>query len=338
MRYYFVWLFIVSLNFCGCKKEPEQPAAKLPSWGENKVLVSCEGIFPRGNASLSLIDLGSGKVWDDVYFQANQRRLGDVLQSITFRNGKAYCVVNNSSKIEVLDLTTWKSVQTKGGLGSPRYLHFTGDGNAWLTDLFGNRISILDETSLVVKKTISVPFWTEQIVQQGDTLYITSPQREKLYLASVSAQTLIDSIEMPGKTLAILNIKGKIWVSCQVSEQEMGLAKVMHGRLTSFSRCEGKPGLSFRLQSNGAGDTLYFLSKDLYWFPTLNPPATIPIYLSGQGKNYYSLGVHPKTGHVFVADAIDFQQKGRIAIFVPGAQTPYRSFLTGLIPGQLYFF
>ena len=56
-----------------------------------------------------------------MFFQTNGTPLGDVVQSITQFNNNAYVVVNNSNKIEVIDITNFSSIATITGFTSPRY-------------------------------------------------------------------------------------------------------------------------------------------------------------------------------------------------------------------------
>ena len=55
------------------------------------------------------------------YMQANRAALGDVAQSMVIQSDRAYVVVNNSNKVEVVSLPHFKSVASIGGLKLPRY-------------------------------------------------------------------------------------------------------------------------------------------------------------------------------------------------------------------------
>eukprot|EP01034_Spumella_vulgaris_P009002 gene9002-11428_t len=73
-----IWVaaLIVPLAFTGCKKDdPEEPA---------------DTTF-KGNDSLKT----------DIFQSVNGAPLGDILQSMTYINDRAYIVVNNSGKIEI---------------------------------------------------------------------------------------------------------------------------------------------------------------------------------------------------------------------------------------------
>jgi|GEM_PF-1684076 len=335
------WIAILlTCSLFACKpKEEKLPALPALNRSGNHAIVSCEGIFPRGNAGISVVDKKSGQTWEDVYFQANNRRLGDVLQSITFRNGKAYCVVNNSSKIEVVDLATWKSIRTVQNLCYPRYLHFTGNGQAWLTSIFSKQILILDENTLEVVKRIPFPHWTENMVQFGDTLYFNSPEAPYLYRASISKQQVEDSLLLPGASSALLKTGNTYWAAYEMKiNGNLGFSQFYNGRPINSVTTENPPGLSTRLATNANSDTLYVLSRHLYRTKMERPASTTSVLKSGAGKNYYSFGIDPNTNHIWLGDAIDFQQRGQIEVLESKGFQPINTFKVGLIPGHIYFY
>mgnify|MGYP006197631115 CR=1 FL=1 len=64
------------------------------------VLIVNEGTFNWNNASISLYQPGNKTVTQNTFSQANNNiPLGDIAQSITSINNKAYIVINNSNKI-----------------------------------------------------------------------------------------------------------------------------------------------------------------------------------------------------------------------------------------------
>ncbi len=335
------WIAILSvIYFISCKPTKEKLSA-LPilNGTGNHAIVSCEGIFPRGNAGISVIDQGTAQVWEDVFFQANNRRIGDVLQSITLRNGKAYCVVNNSSKIEVIDLNTWNTVQSVQKLGTPRYLHFTGNGQAWLTDIFSRQILILDEHTLAIIKRIPFPHWSEQMVQFGDSLYFNSPDVPYLFRASVSRQQIEDSMLLPGPSGALLKTGSTFWAAFEnAANGNPGLLHFSGNRLLHTVTTNYSAGLSTRMASNVDEDTLYFLSQHLYRISATNPPLQAEPVKLGTEKNYYALGLDQKTKRIWLGDAIDFQQRGQIEVYENASLLPKNTFKVGLIPGHIYFY
>ena len=107
------------LFFTGCSKEDDKPAA--PRTYENGVFVTNEGQFLKGNGAVSFLDEQNNEVERDLFMKVNNRPLGDVVQSMTVHNGKAYVVVNNSEKIEIADANSFKEAGVINGLKLPRY-------------------------------------------------------------------------------------------------------------------------------------------------------------------------------------------------------------------------
>jgi DNA-binding beta-propeller fold protein YncE len=83
---------------------------------------------------------------------------------------------------------------------------------------------------------------------------------------------------------------------------------------------------------NGAGDTIYWINDDIWSMSvdaTLLP--TRP-FLPYNDTIYYGLSIDPWSGDVYIADAIDYQQQGKIYRY-SAAGEPLDEFYVGIIPG-----
>ena len=116
---FFVGALFLTLSSCVKDQPTEEEESALITSG-NGVYIINEGNFQFGNASVSYYDVDTKTLKEDIYKTANSIALGDVAQSMAVLNNKAYIVVNNSSKIEVVNAQTFVSVATIAGLPSPR--------------------------------------------------------------------------------------------------------------------------------------------------------------------------------------------------------------------------
>ena len=88
---------------CQCPDGFSGPNCEIGSFA-NGTFVLHEGNFQGGNASLSFLNNFTGIMSNGVFTAVNSIPLGDVGQSMTIWDDKGYIVVNNSGKIEVVDL------------------------------------------------------------------------------------------------------------------------------------------------------------------------------------------------------------------------------------------
>ncbi|MBP3193200.1 DUF5074 domain-containing protein [Natronogracilivirga saccharolytica] len=114
-----------------------------------RVFVLNEGAFGQGNASLTVYEPETGQAVNNVFFNENDRPLGDVGNHAAIIDDKLYIVVNNSQKIEVVDPETYQSlgtinIDTGEHDGSPRQIAGIGDRKAYVTNLYGDNVSIID--------------------------------------------------------------------------------------------------------------------------------------------------------------------------------------------------
>ena len=94
------------------------------------------------------------------------------------------------------------------------------------------------------------------------------------------------------------------------------------------------------IKINGTRDTIYFINKNIYRHPVLseNEPELIikSPYTGAFTGGYYGLGIDPISSEIYVADAIDYVQRGMIYRFT-GQGTKIDSFRAGVAPGKFCF-
>jgi DNA-binding beta-propeller fold protein YncE len=341
MRTHFLWVATLPLLFFGCKPDDPTPTPDPVETTERTVFVSNEGQFQVGNASLTLYDPSTQAVQTDAFQAANGRFLGDIFQSMTFWQERAYLVINNSNLVEVIDPTTLASQGTITGPTSPRYLLPLGDGRAYLTDLYAGAISIVDLEGQSLTGQIPTPgAWTEQLVASQGQVFLTCYQRPYLYVIDPSRDQISDSIAIETRGLYLAeDANGHIWVStgASISNDEPGALFVIDPssrevvRSLPFPTGEGPGELAF----NPGGDTLFYLSGDLYALPIQANVLPTEPFIEAEAGSFYGMGVDQNTGEIYLTDPIDFVQRGQVLRFT-AAGSPVDTFRAGVGPAGVY--
>jgi YVTN family beta-propeller protein len=340
IRYRFVFSLVgVLLAFWGCKEEPEpQP----PFDYADGVFFVNEGNFQGGNASLSFLRRSDDSLRDDIFEWENERPLGDVAQSITVIGNRAYIVVNNSGKVEVVDLPSLRSHCSILGLNSPRYLLPLGNGKALVSDLYSRTISVLDLTNCAVVGSIATGGWTEEMVLVDNRVFVTQTGTDKLLVIDVGTQTLTDSIFVGREPNSlVVDQNGKLWVLCGSA---LGLAtpQLVRFDLDSLSIEATFPFASntlspSKLRINNAGDRMYFLNGGIFQMGITDSNLPSQAWIPQSTHTWYGLAVDPVTDHIYAGDALDFQRRGKVYRFVAGSSTVLATFDAGIIPGEFAF-
>ena len=143
-------IIFFSLLLFSCKKDPVSPTIKPPLANAKGVYILNEGLFGSGSSSLSFYDVKKDSVYNDVFFAVNGRNLGDVGNDIKIRGTRAYIVVNNSNKIEIINTSNHQSIGTINiGAGtSPREIVFVNDSIALVTNLYDTSVVEVQRTTL----------------------------------------------------------------------------------------------------------------------------------------------------------------------------------------------
>lgn len=352
IRFYLIVL--LSLLFSQCKKDPVKTL--YFNFSEVKgVFITNEGNYLSGNASLSFYDYSSRRVYNNIFMARNGVPLGDVCQSMVIHNGLGYTVVNNSGKIEVIDVNTAESKGTISGFTSPRYIHFLNDDKAYVSDLYAKYISVVNPQTLKITGKINidnhasaplVQHTTEQMVQYGNYLFTNCWSFDnKILVIDTENDKLLDSIEVPVQPASlVLDKNNKLWTLTDggfqgnpVGYEAASLVKIDAATLkieaTYHFNMDDKPS---RLCLNNSRDTLYYLNNGVWQMPVSKEFQSAKKIIPEKSRLFYALAIEPETSQIFVSDAIDYQQNGQIYIYSSGGE-PVDSFKVGIIPGSFCF-
>jgi len=340
---YLKGIYIVGIFLASCVSDkakeikPEIPVAVAPATG---VYITNEGNYTWGNASVSYYNFSDQQVTIDAFKASNNRSLGDVCQSMSVINGKAYIVVNNSYKIEIVTPDSLKSLGVISGLTSPRYILPVSENKAYVTDYKRNAISVIDLLSNTLVKEIPCKGWTEELVLAANKVFVTNVRKQYLYVVDPLNDHIEDSIKIGLNAYSVKTDKNNnVWV---LAGKNGSVAATLH-RINPVNNAIEQT-FTFRtsdnpstLKINGTGDTLYYLNKGVCRLsiddPTLPESTLIP-----QGSRlFYGLGIDPASGIIYVSDAIDYVQQGWVYRYLSDG-TELNSFKVGITPGDFCFY
>ena len=339
---------ILLLTIFSCKKEDIGPQClncdetPISSTSSTDVLIINEGTFGWSNASITLYNNSNNNVNQNVFKNANNvTSLGDVAQSFLQINDKGYIVVNNSNKIEVVNISDFTSLATITGFNSPRYMLKINDSKAYVTDLYSNSIQIVNLNSNTISGNISVQGWTEQLVLLNDTAYVCDMTNNNILIINTITDVLIDSIKVGiSPNSLVIDKNKKLWVMCSGGFNEEN-ARLMQINPTNrnvvqtltFSNINHSPS---SLSINSNKDQLYFINNSVYQMNiSSNSLPSIPI-ITNSGNIFYGLGIDPSNNDIYVADAIDYVQNGMVFRYSVSGSLIHQ-FTAGIIPGNFWF-
>lgn len=333
--------FIVLLTLFSCRKDvpPERPQENVSLSSTGGVFVLNEGNFMFSNSKISYHNLSESATIVDLYEQTNGSGVGDVLQSMVIFNSKAYVVVNNSGKIEVCHPVTLEKLNTISGFTSPRYFLPVSNNKAYVTDLYADKVWIVNLVNNTISGSIPLNGWSEELVEVYGKVFVTNYERGKLFVIDPITDQLSDSLTLTeGAGFIRQDKNGKLWVLCSGNSSTSinPVLYILNPITLSIDQQLNLAGSPFRLTANSTADTMYYLDNGVMRIPVDVPSVPSGPLISQGTSNFYGLGIQPLTGRIFVADAVDYIQDGRVLIYKPDGAF-VKDFSVGIIPSTFVF-
>lgn len=338
-----------------CMKWEDSPQGDSVSIPPHALFITCEGMFQYGNASLSVYDPGRRTVENNVFFRANDMRLGDVAHSVAIYDGRAWIVVNNTHLVFAIDDADGRERGRIRNLTSPRYIHFLSPTKAYVTQLWDSRIAIVDPSTYTVTGHIEVPDMgpasrasTEQMISAGGFVFVNCWSfQHRVLKIDPAADAVVASVDVGLQPCSMVaDTGGMLWILCDggsYPENPAGYEAPSLWRLDPTDMtavCVLRFPLGADLSglcADGSGRNLYWLeAPGKVWTMDATDPAATPRLLidGGDSKLFYSMTIDPRSGEIYVADAIDYQQPGIIYRYSADGTRLIDSFYAGVTPGS----
>ncbi len=307
-----------------------------------------EGNFQYGNATLSYYNPETKVVENEVFYRANAMKLGDVAQSMIIRDSIGWVVVNNSHVVFAIDINTFKEVGRITNFTSPRYMHFISDEKAYVSQIWDNRIFIVNPKRYEITGYIDIPDMTmesgstEQMVQYGKYVYVNcwSYQNRILKIDTETDEVVDELVVGIQPTSLVMDCNSKLWTvtdggyeGSPYGHEAPSLYRIDAETFTIEKQFQFKFGdAPSEVQLNGTKDKLYWINDDIWEMDVTADRVPVRPFLQYNGTIYYGLTVCPRTGDVYVADAIDYVQQGMIYRYSKDGNL-LDEFYVGIIPG-----
>lgn len=331
---------IVSL-FSSCEKKEDEKMGVATSGPV--LVVSNEGPFLSGSGSISVIELSSGTVNNDVYAANNGgATVGSILQDLYFANSNGFAVVNNADEVIVFDAENY-NYENVVTVDYPRFMTSNGEygyisgGNA------SGKVTKINLSSGAFVDDVSVGENPQGIVAGGNWVATTNfgayPNNDSTISVVNSTSMELDTnihVGLKPNDL-VLDANGDLWVL--VTASYIATAKPELVRLDTAS-WEIKERLVLgsesdnisKLAINESKSKIYYSKSDgVYVYELGQPISSTPFVPKGSHSNFYGLEINPNNGHVFTFDAGDYSSKGVVREFnsVGDSITQYK---VGVIP------
>jgi hypothetical protein len=345
-NYFLLLILLVAFGACETKPTitPEYPPILNPKGG---LFILNEGNFQFGNATLDYYDFETQKLSTNSFETTNNRKLGDVLQSMTRSGNRGYLVVNNSQKVEVINMLNLSSEGTIAGFVSPRYMVVNGAQFAYVSEYYNGGIKVVDLNNNQIVQTIPVNGNCDELLVHNSKLYVTVSNKKLVYVINTKSNIIMDSIDVAyGPNSLLIDKNNNLWVLSSGRTINGGgfengaLQKINTDAdtvLQQFIITRQSEHGPIKLRSNAKRDELYWINKSIYKHAINNNEVSGNPWLPSFNNNFWALNYDSLTDEIYVGDAIDFVQRSTVNRYDETA-TLRGTFKAGIITGDFYFF
>jgi len=351
----FLYVLISTFIFSSCNKDDENVVKGKYAQG---YLVVNEGVFTQNNASVTHIS-SNNAITQQVFKTITGKVLGDNLQSISILGEKAYLMVSNSNKIEVVNRGTFESkatifdATTVNKFANPRYMAEVGNNKAYVSTWgnFGNiegKILVLDTQTDQIISTLQAGSGAESIVFDSKTnkAFIANSFGTTISVYNTSTNSLQTTIDFApnNPNQMVLDKNGKLWVTTSKTDFTTytsptgNLCKIntaTNAIETKIDLNAGTENVGSKLAVNPAKDVLYYnFSSGIY---EISVDATAQAATPIIQNNAYGISINPKNGDVWIGIANFQTLEGNEVLHYDKNGNLKNTFATGAVPNKVIF-
>ena len=323
----------------------------------NGFFIVNEGGFVDSNTSLSYFNKENMTISNNIFQAVNGRPLGDQTQSMAIFDGEGFIQVQNSGKIEVIDVADFSSLATiEDGISSPRYFVGLNSSKGYVSDWgdgFSGSVKVIDLNTYTVTKTIETGAGANQMLLLGEQLYVANRggfgTDNKVSIIDTNTDEVTSEITVGDNPISLVqDAQGSLWVLSAGAfafdaEFNLIIEESTPSSLSKISNNQVEFQLDFpnitlstasNLQINPAGNTLYFTYEgEVYRMSVNDTQLPTSEFLA---QSLYGFSIDPENGQLIGLQAPDFSSAGNI-IFYDSEGNETTTYAVGIGPNGCAF-
>ena len=289
--------------------------------------ITNEGAFGNSNGSVSYFNTDSAIMINHIFESVNGRPLGDVVQSVALSGDKAFIVVNNSQKMEVVDLKTFISLGVVDSLEYPRYFLAINDKKGYLTDgNFNGCVYAINLESLKITDTIPCGSGPEKMILYENTILVANSggwgnDSTITVIDTQTDQAIATWVVGMNPSDLVLDKDNQLWILCKgkvvwkmdftIGEETSSSIVILDPRTGKLNRniTIGSIGDFYwpqRIGINKNRDQIYYLEAEGVYSISSSGNSGKPLI----SRRLYGFGIDPETSLIYALYAPSFTASG----------------------------
>lgn len=335
------------LALTACKEEETEEVVDVCDTYSSSHFVINEGGFQAENASISAVD-ASGNVTQNIFLEANGEALGDIAQDMIVKGDYGYIAVNNSQKVEVVNICDFSSAKTISGISYPRHFAASSDKVYLSNGSMAGVVYEIDPASNSIVDSVSVGNGPEQMIVKGSDLLVTNSggwgADSTISVVTVSSMTETEKVEVGPAPVAIAeDANGDVWVLSRGKQDYDENWAVVGGVGSKLVKLSGSDysvestvelgdymSLVSKMVISNDGNTIYFSNNGIYRMDiSQTEPEASPFITE---TSVTGLAVN-EDGHIVVMTG-DYASNGTVKIYDEAGNLS-ESHETGIAPNGI---
>ncbi|MDR2236391.1 MAG: hypothetical protein LBE92_09720 [Chryseobacterium sp.] len=315
-----IFAFALLLGVSSCSSDNDEQEV----FYGNGYLIANEGKFQSPTAEVTFLSSDLNMVQDNIFSTNNDsKKLGDVLQTITFNGDNAFLLLNNSNRIQIVNRRNFKITgEITAELNGPRYMAFANNNIYVTNDKFGSDkyVSVYKISDRSFIKKIPVNDAAERIVEVGNNIFVQNASFDfgnKITYINTSTNEVQNVIELPDVNITKMIASNQTVYAIATGTTDSYIYHISStGAVTKTTTLTGIANARNLEISNGK---FYFSSGTKVYTMDINATAapTAPLFTVASSAHPYSdlYGFSVINDKIFTSDSNGFTAGSKIVIY-----------------------
>ncbi|HHW60041.1 MAG: hypothetical protein WBH58_04415 [Bacteroidales bacterium] len=315
-------LILISCNNDEPNETPVNPDNDV-SFITDGVLIINEGLFGQGNGEISYYDFSTNKVSHQIFYNINNKLLGDLPYRLAVSDDVAIITVNNSNKVYIVNLHNFLLL-SEYDVPSPREIVFRDLRHIYVSSLTESYLYVINSIDNSISK-IYCDRPIEQIIEVNSKIYglawsnyYSGKANKFVMVIDLVQNQLIDSIEVGIEPQTIVYKDNYLWVlstggymheeNAKISKISLDNHQIVH--YWNFPNNNDYP--SYLIIRNGK---MYFLNNNAIQSATIDDHNILSIntlYAASSSSSLYYLMWDGDDNCFWVSDVKDYMHNGSV--------------------------